>query len=125
MGILKRQKAIAFFKNMKDLFNRISAELLELKPFSKGKNPCFQVKKQRNCLLTSLLYVKGKNGIKQRKPLIEFPSLCIFKIMKNDFLKSRKIKILKLKKVNMEKLVNLNYFCNFSFKAFLCFYFFL
>jgi len=41
MGILKRQKAIAFFKNMKDFFHRISAELSEVKTFSKGKNSCF------------------------------------------------------------------------------------
>jgi hypothetical protein len=44
--------------------------------------------------------------------------------MKNDFLKSRKIKILKLKKVNMEKLVNLNYFAIFLSKPFFVFIFF-
>jgi hypothetical protein len=38
MRIYKRQKAIAFFKNFKDLFQRISAELSEVKPFSKGNN---------------------------------------------------------------------------------------
>ena len=34
---LQRQKAIAIFKNMKDFFQRISEELSEVKPFSKGK----------------------------------------------------------------------------------------
>ena len=37
MRIFKRQKAIAFFKNMKDFFQRISEEFFEMKPFSKGK----------------------------------------------------------------------------------------
>jgi hypothetical protein len=42
IGIFKRKKAIAFFKNMKDLFHRIFAELLQMKLFSIGKNPGFK-----------------------------------------------------------------------------------
>jgi hypothetical protein len=41
MRIFKRQKALAFFKNMKVLLHRISAELSEVKTFLKRKKPLF------------------------------------------------------------------------------------
>ena len=34
---LQWEKALAFFKNIKDFFQRISEELSEVKPFSKEK----------------------------------------------------------------------------------------
>ena len=40
-------KAISIFKNMKDLFHRISTELSKVKPFSKGKTPVLSEKTKK------------------------------------------------------------------------------
>ena len=44
---LQRLKAKAIFNNIKDFFQRISEELIEVKLFSKGKKPMFLSEKTK------------------------------------------------------------------------------